>query len=132
MGRLHGQRHSNTEGRQRNHRRCTYSDEHHLPEDRPDLEKLPGERRNQNPVKQTEIKLDVIFHLPLERAECQGARLDESRKYRARVINRVAGWGPIQQRNGYKRDRQYPRIATVQAATGWLGRATPPARRYWF
>jgi hypothetical protein len=24
--------------------------------------------------------LDVIFHLPLERAECQGARLDESRK----------------------------------------------------
>jgi hypothetical protein len=29
--------------------------------------------------------------LPLERAECQGARLDESRKYRSLVINRVAG-----------------------------------------
>jgi hypothetical protein len=54
-----------------------------LPEDRPDLEKLPGKRRNQNPVEQIEIKLDVIFHLPLERAECQGARLDESRKFSA-------------------------------------------------
>jgi hypothetical protein len=42
--------------------------------------------------------------LPLERAECQGARLDESRKYRALVINPVAGVGSTQQHNGYKRD----------------------------
>jgi hypothetical protein len=40
-----------------------------LPEDRRDLKKLPGKRRNQNPVEQTQIKLEIVFHLPLERAE---------------------------------------------------------------
>jgi hypothetical protein len=29
--------------------------------------------------------------LPLERAECQGARFDESRKYNALIINRLDG-----------------------------------------
>jgi hypothetical protein len=34
-----------------------------LSEDRRDFEKLTGERRDQNPVEQTEIKLDVIFQI---------------------------------------------------------------------
>jgi monoterpene epsilon-lactone hydrolase len=93
MGRLHCQRHANTECRQRHHRRGADTDEHHLPEDWRDLEKLPGKGRNQNPVEQTEIKLEIIFHLPLERAECQGARVDESRNFRALVTNRFASSG---------------------------------------
>jgi hypothetical protein len=32
-----------------------------LPEDRRDFEKLPGERRNQNPVEQTKVELEVFF-----------------------------------------------------------------------
>jgi len=40
-----------------------------LPEDWSDFEKLPGQRRNQNPVEQTQIKLEIVFHLPSERAE---------------------------------------------------------------
>jgi hypothetical protein len=34
-----------------------------LSEDWRDFEKLTGKRRNQNPVEQTEIKLDVIFQI---------------------------------------------------------------------
>jgi hypothetical protein len=30
---------------------------------------LPGKRGNQNPVEQTQIKLEIVFHLPFERAE---------------------------------------------------------------
>jgi hypothetical protein len=40
-----------------------------LPEDRRDFEKLPREWRDQNPVEQTEIEFEVVFHLPFERAE---------------------------------------------------------------
>jgi hypothetical protein len=32
-----------------------------LPKDRRDFEKLSGERRDQNPVEQAEIKLEVVF-----------------------------------------------------------------------
>jgi hypothetical protein len=50
---------------------------------------LAGKRRNQNPVEHAQIKLEIIFHLSLERAECQGARADESRK----LATRLAGLG---------------------------------------
>jgi epsilon-lactone hydrolase len=83
MRSLHRKRHAHTESRQRDHRRSARPDENHLPEDRRDLEKLAGERRNEDPIKQTKIKPDVVFHLPIKRAECQGARTDESRKFRA-------------------------------------------------
>jgi len=63
MGGLHGQRHANAKRRQRDHRRSAHSNEDHLSEDRRDLEKLSGERRDQNPVEQAEIKLDVIFQI---------------------------------------------------------------------
>ena len=63
MGSLHGQRYTHAERCQRNHRRSAHPDENHLPEDRCDFEKLTGERRDQNPVEQTEIKLDVIFQI---------------------------------------------------------------------
>src|SRR5438270_10188780 len=90
MRSLHRQRHSHTECCQRHHRRRSHTDEHHLAKDRADFEKLTGKRRNQNPVEQTEVKLDIIFHLALERAECQGARVDGSRKFSALVTNLVA------------------------------------------
>ena len=61
MGGLHGQRHAHAERCQRDHRRRAHSDEHHLPKDRRDFEKLSGERRDQNPVEQAEIKLEVVF-----------------------------------------------------------------------
>ena len=69
MSGLHGERHTYAERRQRHHRCRAHTDGHHLPEDRRDLEKLPGKRRNQNPVEQTQIKLEIVFHLPFERAE---------------------------------------------------------------
>jgi len=75
---LHRQRHAHTKCRQRYHWRRADTDENHLPEDRRNLEELPGERRNQNPVEQTEIKLEIVSHLQIQRAECQGARTDES------------------------------------------------------
>src|SRR5205814_9236096 len=56
--------HAHAECGQRNHRRCAHTYEHHLPEDRRDFEKLAGKRRNQNPIKQAEIKLYVIFQGP--------------------------------------------------------------------
>jgi hypothetical protein len=60
-----------------------------LTKDRRDLEKLAPKGRNENPVEQTEIELEIIFHLQLERAECQGASVDESRKFSASVTNRL-------------------------------------------
>ena len=61
MSCLHGQRYAHAEGCQRDHRRGAHPDEHHLPENRPDFEKLPLERRDQNPVEQAEIKLEIVF-----------------------------------------------------------------------
>jgi hypothetical protein len=63
MGSLHGQRYTHAERCQRNHRRSAHPDEDHLPENRRDFEKLTGEGRDQNPVEQTEIKLDVTFQI---------------------------------------------------------------------
>ena len=53
MSGLHGERHTYAERRQRHHGCRAHADGHHLPEDRRDLKKLPGKRRNQNPVEQT-------------------------------------------------------------------------------
>ena len=61
MRSLHRQRHANAECRQRYHGRCAHTDGNHLPEDRRDLEKLAPERRNKNPVEQTQIELEIIF-----------------------------------------------------------------------
>jgi len=52
---LHRQSYAHAACGQRNHRRRAHTDEHHLAEDRRDLEKLPGERRNQNPVEEAKI-----------------------------------------------------------------------------
>ena len=81
MRSLHRKCYAHAESRQRYHGRGAHTYENHLPEDRRDLEELTREWRNENPVEQTEIKLDVVFHLPIKRAECQGARIDESRKF---------------------------------------------------
>jgi hypothetical protein len=61
MSCLHRQRDANTERCECDHWRRAHTDGYHLPEDRRDLEKLSGERRNKNPVEQTKIKLKVIF-----------------------------------------------------------------------
>jgi hypothetical protein len=61
MGGLHRQCHAYTERRECYHRRCAHAYENHLPEDRRDPEKLTRERRNENPVEQTEIELEIIF-----------------------------------------------------------------------
>ena len=61
MGGLHGQRYAHAERGQGDHRRRAHPDKHHLPEDRRDFEKLTGEWRDQNPVEQAEIKLEVVF-----------------------------------------------------------------------
>jgi hypothetical protein len=53
MSSLHRERYANAERRQCHHWRRAHADGHHLPEDRTDFEKLPGKRRNQNPVEQT-------------------------------------------------------------------------------
>src|ERR1700719_4697226 len=58
---LHGERHANATRRQRDHRRRTHSDEHHLPKNLRDIEKLSGEGGYENPVKKVEIELKVIF-----------------------------------------------------------------------
>ena len=58
---LHGERHAHAKGRQRDHRRRAHPDEHHLPEDLRDVEKLPGEGRYEDPVKKVEVELKVIF-----------------------------------------------------------------------
>ena len=58
---LHGQRYAHAECGQRDHRRRAHADEYHLPKDRRDFEKLAGEWRNQNPVEQAEIKLEIVF-----------------------------------------------------------------------
>ena len=83
MRSLHRKCYAHAESRQRYHGRGAHTYENHLPEDRRDLEELTRERRNENPVEQTEIKLDVVFHLPIKRAECQAARTDESRNFSA-------------------------------------------------
>src|SRR4051812_30108535 len=61
MRRLHGQGHANTEGGEGNHRRGPNPDEHHLAKNRRDLEELAAEGRDQQPVQQIEIKLDVVL-----------------------------------------------------------------------
>jgi hypothetical protein len=61
MGGLQGQRYPHAERGQGDHRRSAHPDEHHLPEDRRDFEKLPGEWRDQDPIEQAEIKLEVVF-----------------------------------------------------------------------
>ena len=61
MRSLHRKRHAHAESRQRYHRRGAHTYENHLPEDRRDLEKLTRERRNENPVEQTEIELEIVF-----------------------------------------------------------------------
>jgi hypothetical protein len=58
---LHGERHAYAECCQGNHRRCAHSDKDHLPENRRDFEKLSAKRRNQNPIKQAGIKLEIVF-----------------------------------------------------------------------
>src|ERR1700751_2897343 len=62
MSCLHRQRVANTKRCECHHRGSAHTDGYHLPEDRPDLEKLTRERRNENPVEQTEIELEIIFH----------------------------------------------------------------------
>src|SRR5437867_840853 len=58
---LHGERHTYAKRRQRDHRRRAHTDEHHLPEDGRDFEKLSGKRRDQNPIEQADIKLEIVF-----------------------------------------------------------------------
>ena len=106
MRSLHGKRHAHAERRQRDHRRGAHPDENHLPEDRPDLEKLACKRRNENPVEQTEIKSEVIFHLLALRAECQAARTDESRNFRASQC-----W-----LGGFTEERQWPKAKSMLSA----------------
>ena len=103
MRSLHRKRHAHAESRQGDHRRGAHTYENHLPEDRRDLEKLTRERRNENPVKQTEIKLDIIFHLLVSRAECQAARTDESRNFRAAQL-----W-----LGGFTKKRQWPKAKSM-------------------
>jgi len=103
---LHGKRYAYAERRQRDHRRGAHPDKDHLPEDRRNLEKLPRERRNENPIQQTEIKSDVIFHLLLSRAECQAARTDESRNFRAAQC-----W-----LGGFTEKRQWPEAKSMLSA----------------
>src|SRR5262249_41674480 len=81
MRSLHRQRHAYAERGQRHHRCSAHSDENHLPKNRRDLEKLPLKRRDENPIEDVEIEKEIIFHLPLERAECQGKRNEESAKF---------------------------------------------------
>ena len=61
MRSLHRQRHAYTERGECDHRRGAHPYENHLPEDRRDLEELTRERRNENPVEQTEIELEIVF-----------------------------------------------------------------------
>ena len=69
MSGLHGERHAYAERRQCHHRCRADADGHHLLEDRRDFKKLSGKRRDQNPVEQTQIKLEIVFQLPFEGAE---------------------------------------------------------------
>jgi hypothetical protein len=59
-----------------------------LPKNRRNLEKLALKRRDENPIKDTEIEEEIIFHLPLERAECQGKWNEESAKFGERAIRK--------------------------------------------
>jgi len=68
MSGLHRERYANAERRQCHHRCRAHADGHHLSEDRTDFEELSGKWRDHNPVKQTQIKLEIVFHLPFERA----------------------------------------------------------------
>src|SRR5438552_18366383 len=61
MSGLHGQRHADTERCERDHWRRTHTDEHHLPKNRRHLEHLAGKGRDEHPIKETEIKLEVIL-----------------------------------------------------------------------
>jgi len=61
MRSLHRKRHAHAESGQRYHRCGAHTYENHLPEDRRDLEKLTRERRNKNPVEQTEIEVEIVF-----------------------------------------------------------------------
>ena len=65
---LHGERHANAERGERDHRRRAHADEHHLPEDRRELEELSLERRDQDPVKQASVEPEIIFQVTLEGA----------------------------------------------------------------
>jgi acetyl esterase/lipase len=60
-----------------------------LPEDRPDFEELAGKRRNKNPIQEAQVQPKIIFHLPVLRAECQRARVDESRKFSALSCSQI-------------------------------------------
>src|SRR6266480_2134994 len=92
MGCLHGQGHADTERGQRHHWCGPYSDEHHLAKNRAEFEKLAGERGNEHPVEQTKIKLEIIFQAQARpSAECQGVRIDESRKITPSPIARRLG-----------------------------------------
>jgi hypothetical protein len=97
MRSLHRKRYAHAKSRQRYHRRSAHTYKNHLPEDRRDLEKLTRERRNEDPVEQTQIELEIIFQSESRRciskageffscsacAECQAARADESRNFSA-------------------------------------------------
>ena len=89
MRSLHRQSHSYAERGQRHHWRGAHSDENHLPKNRRDLEKLPLKRRDENPIKDAEIEEEIIFHLPLERAECQGKWNEESAKFGERAMRKT-------------------------------------------
>ena len=58
---LHGEGHTNAERGQRDHRGRAHADEHHLPEDRRELEELSLERRDQDPVEQVNVEPEVVF-----------------------------------------------------------------------
>ena len=58
---LHGERHADAERRKRNHGRRPHADKHHLPEDRRELEELPLERCDQDPVKEARVEPEKVF-----------------------------------------------------------------------
>ena len=58
---LHRERHADAERGQRDHRRRADADENHLPENLGDTKKLAGKRRDEHPVKQTQIQAQIIF-----------------------------------------------------------------------
>src|SRR3954470_23379190 len=62
MRRLHGQSHAHAECGESDHRCRAHSDKHHLPEDRREFEELAFERRDEYPIQQTRVELEIVFH----------------------------------------------------------------------
>src|SRR5207302_1372510 len=83
------------------------ADEHHLAKNRAEFEKLAGERGDEHPVEQTKIKLEIIFQAQARpSAECQGVRIDESRK--DAVTNRETDRGVAQINPRLRKSPRFP------------------------